>query len=357
MWTNDGHDQFMPETLAAAVLMNETGGETLLDKIHDLELGVGSQGEPGKQGPIGPAGPTGPVGPQGIQGPTGPAGPQGIQGPVGPKGDIGNTGAQGIQGPVGLTGPTGPTGPKGDTGAVGPTGPAGPQGDPGPQGIQGLPGAIGADGHTPTLAEIGGAAAVHSHTKANITDFPATMPPTAHTHTKANITDFGHTHTPAEAGAAAASHTHVKANITDFPASLPASDVSAWAKAASKPAYSAVEVGAAAASHDHNLSGLSGILDIASGGTGGSDHISALSGLGICYGYGTTNTTVKAFTFPRAFSGPPIVIACWATTGGNVSGAWGALKVNSITASGFSCNAGGSLPSAQTGFHYIAIGP
>lgn len=28
-------------------------------------------------------------------------------------------------------------------------------------------------------------------------------------------------------------HTHVKANITDFPASLPASDVSAWAKAAS----------------------------------------------------------------------------------------------------------------------------
>ena len=42
-----------------------------------------------------------------------------------------------------------------------------------------------------------------------------------------------------------------KSKISDFPTSMPASDVSAWAKAASKPTYTASEVGAAAASHTH----------------------------------------------------------------------------------------------------------
>ena len=40
------------------------------------------------------------------------------------------------------------------------------------------------------------------------------------------------------------SHTHTKSQITDFPTSMPASDVSAWAKAANKPTYTASEVGA-----------------------------------------------------------------------------------------------------------------
>ena len=40
------------------------------------------------------------------------------------------------------------------------------------------------------------------------------------------------------------SHTHTKSQISDFPPSLPASDVSAWAKASSKPSYTANEVGA-----------------------------------------------------------------------------------------------------------------
>lgn len=39
-------------------------------------------------------------------------------------------------------------------------------------------------------------------------------------------------------------HTHTKAEITDFPTSLPASDVKAWAKADTKPTYTASEVGA-----------------------------------------------------------------------------------------------------------------
>jgi hypothetical protein len=40
------------------------------------------------------------------------------------------------------------------------------------------------------------------------------------------------------------SHTHTKADITNFPSSMPASDVYSWAKAKSKPAYTASEVGA-----------------------------------------------------------------------------------------------------------------
>ena len=41
-------------------------------------------------------------------------------------------------------------------------------------------------------------------------------------------------------------HTHTKSQITDFPSSMPASDVYSWAKAATKPTYTAAEVGALA---------------------------------------------------------------------------------------------------------------
>lgn len=51
------------------------------------------------------------------------------------------------------------------------------------------------------------------------------------------------TYTASEVGAAAAVHTHTKSQISDFPTSMPASDVSAWAKATSKPKYTASEVG------------------------------------------------------------------------------------------------------------------
>lgn len=44
-------------------------------------------------------------------------------------------------------------------------------------------------------------------------------------------------------GKAPASHTHTKSQITDFPTSMSASDVSAWAKAATKPSYTKAEVG------------------------------------------------------------------------------------------------------------------
>lgn len=51
---------------------------------------------------------------------------------------------------------------------------------------------------------------------------------------------------------AATGHKHTKTDITDFPSSMPASDVYAWAKAATKPSYTASEVGAATSSHTHD---------------------------------------------------------------------------------------------------------
>ena len=46
---------------------------------------------------------------------------------------------------------------------------------------------------------------------------------------------------------ATSSHTHTKSQITDFPTSMPASDVYAWAKAATKPSYNFGEIGAGVA--------------------------------------------------------------------------------------------------------------
>ena len=43
---------------------------------------------------------------------------------------------------------------------------------------------------------------------------------------------------------AVSSHTHTRSQITDFPTSMPASDVYAWAKAATKPSYNFGEIGA-----------------------------------------------------------------------------------------------------------------
>lgn len=64
--------------------------------------------------------------------------------------------------------------------------------------------------------------------------------------------------TASSVGAAASSHTHTKAQITDFPTSMPASDVYSWAKQPHKPSYTASEVGAAPASHSHSYLPLSG---------------------------------------------------------------------------------------------------
>lgn len=77
-------------------------------------------------------------------------------------------------------------------------------------------------------------------------------------HLEAHINNKNNPHgvTIAQIGAAAASHTHTKSQITDFPSSMPASDVYSWAKQSKKPTYTYSEVGAAAASHTHSLSSL-----------------------------------------------------------------------------------------------------
>lgn len=80
----------------------------------------------------------------------------------------------------------------------------------------------------------------HTHTKSQITDFPTSMPASdvlawAKAATKPSyiwdeINSKPTSFTPA-------THTHSKSQITDFPTSMPASDVPSWAKAASKPSY------------------------------------------------------------------------------------------------------------------------
>lgn len=94
------------------------------------------------------------------------------------------------------------------------------------------------------------AASSHTHTKSQITDFP-----TLGTAAAKNVGDFAaasHNHDTSYykkseidaklSGVAVSRHTHKKADITDFPTSMPASDVSAWAKAATKPSYAWSEI-------------------------------------------------------------------------------------------------------------------
>ena len=133
----------------------------------------------------------------------------------------------------------------------------------------------------------------HTHKKADISDFPTSMPASdvpawakaaskpAYTASEVGASPSGHNHagtyepaftknsafnknfgsaegTVCEGNDARLSdtrvpkaHTHKKSEISDFPTSMPASDVSAWAKAANKPSYTASEVGASPSNHTH----------------------------------------------------------------------------------------------------------
>ena len=64
------------------------------------------------------------------------------------------------------------------------------------------------------------------------------------------------------------SHKHVKADISDFPTSMPASDVYSWAKASSKPSYSASEVGAVPTSRTVNGKVLSANISLSASDVG-----------------------------------------------------------------------------------------
>lgn len=86
---------------------------------------------------------------------------------------------------------------------------------------------------------------------------PSTFTPTGHQHVKADITDLGsplysESDPVFTAWNKSTGISITKSQVSDFPASMPASDVSAWAKAASKPSYTYSEVGAAASGHNHS---------------------------------------------------------------------------------------------------------
>jgi hypothetical protein len=90
----------------------------------------------------------------------------------------------------------------------------------------------------------------------DISNKPSTYVPSSHTHDDRYYT-ASEINTKLNAKANS-SHTHTKAQITDFPTSMPASDVYAWAKAASKPSYTISEV-----SGNLPASRISGVIDAA----------------------------------------------------------------------------------------------
>ena len=82
-------------------------GKTYVDnRLDNISLLEGPQGEIGAQGPQGEVG---------VQGPQGLTGAQGLQGEIGAQGSQGIAGADGAQGPQGADGAQGP---QGDTGSV-----------------------------------------------------------------------------------------------------------------------------------------------------------------------------------------------------------------------------------------------
>ena len=69
----------------------------------------------------------------------------------------------------------------------------------------------------------------------------------------------------------------------------------------------------------------------------------------------TVSATVATHSFASAFTAAPYMLACWAKTASNTDGAFGSLKISSITKTGFKITAGGSIPSSANGVYYMAF--
>lgn len=69
----------------------------------------------------------------------------------------------------------------------------------------------------------------------------------------------------------------------------------------------------------------------------------------------TVSATVATHSFASAFTAAPYMLACWAKTASNTDGAFGSLKISSITTTGFKITAGGTVPSSANGVMYIAF--
>lgn len=120
----------------------------------------------------------------------------------------------------------------------------------------------------------------------NVTGKPTTFPPENHSHDDRYFTET-EINTKL-AGKANSSHKHTKAEITDFPTSMPASDVPTWAKQASKPAYTKSEVGLG--SVDNTADSQKSVKYATSAGSASS--ASSATTAGTCTGNSATATSV-----------------------------------------------------------------
>lgn len=161
-------------------------------------------------------------------------------------------------------------------------------------------------------------------------------------------------------GKAPTSHKHTKSQITDFPTSMPASDVSAWAKAATKPSYTKAEVGLSnvdnTADKDKNVkfatsagsatTGLNGvstcIFDLSSNN---GSCVRFYNGLQICFGNSSKSSGV-VFKLPFANDNYAVVVGGSDT----LKNAW--YVAGGRTTTGFNPNQSGFAVL----FHWIAIG-
>lgn len=149
---------------------------------------------------------------------------------------------------------------------------------------------------------IGAAPKKHTHVKADITDFPTSMTPSAHKNT--HKTGGSDALTPADIGAAPATHTHsylplsggtLTGNltgqyitgtwlqttaVTDKAGNFATIDGDGWVYYRT-PAEVRTDIGAAAASHNHSAANItSGTLPVDRGGTGATTASAARSALG-----------------------------------------------------------------------------
>lgn len=159
---------------------------------------------------------------------------------------------------------------------------------------------------------------------------------------------------------AAKNHKHKKADITDFPTSMPASDVSAWAKAATKPSYTKAEVGlgnvdntadkdksvkyaTSAGSATTGLNGVSTCIFDLSSNNGSC--VRFYNGLQICFGNSSKSSGV-VFKLPFANDNYAVVVGGSDT----LKNAW--YVAGGRTTTGFNPNQSGFAVL----FHWIAIG-
>lgn len=157
---------------------------------------------------------------------------------------------------------------------------------------------------------------------------PSTFTPSAHTHDDRYYTESEIN--SKLSGKANSSHTHSKSQITDFPTSMPASDVYSWAKASSKPSYSANEVGAVPTSRTVNGKALSSNITLSAGDVGAAASSHSHNYAGSSSAGGSANWAKGADYANYAFS----------NNGVSTSGSGSAYTA---TVSGFSLGTGKSI--------------